>query len=155
MDEDTWKGLIMAGTLNDLLDVAIRDEINAQKFYTIMSEKAEDPKLKKFFISLAKEENGHELILKDMKYMEIFDGSVEIDDESLEKLEGAHIIDDADPIDNMTIERGLEIAMKRENKAVQVYRQMAETTDKVRGILSPLPALFITSVLTTYCTDNK
>jgi rubrerythrin len=28
----------------------------------------------------------------------------------------------------MTIERGFQIAMKRENNAVQVYRQMAETT---------------------------
>jgi rubrerythrin len=119
----------MASTLNDLLDVAIRDEINAQKFYMIMSEKSGDENLKKFFTSLAKEEKGHEMILKDMKDMETFDGSVEIDDESLEKLEGAHIIDDAGPIDDMTIERGLEIAMKRENKAVEVYKQMAETTD--------------------------
>ena len=118
----------MVNTLNDLLDVAIRDEINAQKFYMIMSEKTEDQKLKKFFISLAKEENGHELILKDMKDMEIFDGSVEIDEESLEMLEGAHIINDEEPIDDMTIERGFQIAMKREDNAVQVYRQMAETT---------------------------
>jgi rubrerythrin len=122
------KGLIMAKTLNDLLDVSIRDEINAQKFYRIMSEKAGNSKLKEIFISLANEENGHELILKDMKEMEIFDDSVEVDEESLEKIEGAHIIDDAEPIDDMTIERALQIALKRENKAIQVYRQMAEST---------------------------
>jgi len=118
----------MAKTLNDLLDVAIRDEINAQKFYRIMSEKAGNPKLKDFFISLANEENGHEMILKDIKDMEIFDGSVEVDEESLEKIEGAHIIDDAEPIDDMSIERAMQIAMKRETKAIQVYRQMAEST---------------------------
>jgi rubrerythrin len=118
----------MARTLNDLLDVAILDEINAQKFYMVMSEKTEDQKLKQFFISLAKEENGHERILKDMKNMEIFDGSAEIDEESLEKLEGAHIIDDAEPIDDMTIEQGFKIAIKRETKAVEVYQQLAETT---------------------------
>jgi rubrerythrin len=110
------------------LDVAIRDEMNAQKFYRIMSEKAGNPKLKEIFISLAKEENGHELILKDMKEMEIFDGSVEVDEESLEKIEGAHIVEDEGPIEDMTIERALQIAMKRENKAIQVYRQMAEST---------------------------
>ena len=82
----------MANTLNDLLDVAIRDEINAQKFYRILGEKTGNPKLKEIFFSMATEENGHELILKDMKTMEMFDGSVEIDDESLEKLEGAHMI---------------------------------------------------------------
>jgi rubrerythrin len=119
----------MTSTLNDLLDVVIRDEINAQKFYMILSEKSEDQKLKKFFISLANEEKGHELILHDMKSMEIFDGSVEIDEESLEEVEGAHIIDDAELIDDMTIEDGFQIAMKREIKAVQVYRQMAETTE--------------------------
>jgi rubrerythrin len=63
-----------------------------------------------------------------MKEMEIFDDSVEVDEESLEKIEGAHIIDDAEPIDDMTIERALQIALKRENKAIQVYRQMAEST---------------------------
>ena len=41
--------------------------------------------LKKFLISLADEENGHELIHKDMKHMEIFDGSVEVDEESCRK----------------------------------------------------------------------
>jgi len=120
--------MIMAKTLNDLLDVVIRDEINAQKFYRIMSEKTGDPKLKAFFISLANEENGHELILKDLKDMEAFDGSVKVDEESLEKIEGAHVIDDAESIDDMTIERAMQIAMKREKKAVQVYRQMAEST---------------------------
>jgi rubrerythrin len=118
----------MASTLNDLMDVAIRDEINAQKFYMVMSEKAEDQELKMFFISLVKEEKGHELILKDMKSMDMFDGSAEIDDESLHQLEGAHVIENAGLIDDMTLERGFEIAMKREDKAVQVYRQMAETT---------------------------
>jgi rubrerythrin len=118
----------MAKTLNDLLDVAIRDEINAQKFYKIMGEKTGDPKLKEIFYSLSTEENGHELILRDIKDMEIFDGSVEISEDSLEKLEGAHIIDDEESIDNMTIERALRIAMKREKKAIRIYRQMAEST---------------------------
>ena len=120
--------MIMSKTLNDLLDVVIRDEINAQKFYRIMSEKTENPKLKAFFISLVNEENGHEAILRDLKDMEVFDGSVEVDEESLEKLEGAHIIDDAESIDDMTIERAMQIAMKREDKAIQVYRQIAEST---------------------------
>jgi len=118
----------MASTLNDLLDVAIRDEMNAQKFYTILGEKTEDPKLKEIFFSLATEENGHEMILRDIKDMEIFEGSVEVDEESLEKLEGAHIIDDEESVDQMTIDRALKIALKRESKAIRVYREIAEST---------------------------
>ena len=57
----------MSKTLNDLLDVAINDEINAQKFYQILSAKTKNPKLKEFFDSLANEETGHERILKGVK----------------------------------------------------------------------------------------
>ena len=109
----------MSKTLNDILDMAIFEEINAQKFYRIMSEKVRNKHLKKFFASLANEEYGHEWILRDMKEMKLFDGSVEVDEESLERIEGAHIIDDAGPIEGMTIIRAMQIAMKREKKAVE------------------------------------
>jgi len=120
----------MSITLNDLLDVAINDEINAQKFYHIMSEKTNIPKMKEFFDSLENEERGHERILKGVKEMELYDGALEVDEESLRQIEGAHIIDDSDSIEDMTIERAMEIAMKRENKASQVYGQMAESTSQ-------------------------
>jgi rubrerythrin len=119
--------MIMTKTLNDVLDVAIVEEINAQKFYRIMSEKVENKHLKTFFISLANEEYSHEWILKDIKEMELFDGSVEVDEESLKKIEGAHIIDDAGSIEDMTLIRAMQIAMKREKKAVEVYGKMAES----------------------------
>jgi len=117
----------MAKSLNDVLDKAIFEEMNAQKFYKIMSEKAENKHLEKFFISLANEEYRHEWILKDMKEMELFDGSVEVDEESLEMIEGAHIIDDAGSIEGMTLMRAMQIAMKREKKALEIYGKMAES----------------------------
>jgi rubrerythrin len=117
----------MAKTLNDILDVAIFEEINAQKFYRIISEKVKNIHLQKFFLSLANEEYGHEWILRDMKDMKLFDGSVEIDEKSFERIEGAHIIDDAGPIEGMTIVRAMQIAMKREKKATEVYGHMAES----------------------------
>lgn len=120
----------MSKTLNDLLDIAINDEINAQKFYHIMGEKTNNPKLKVFFDSLANEERGHERILKGVKEMELYDGALEVDEESIRKIEGAHVIDDSESIEDITIERAMEIAMKRENKAAQVYGQMAENTSQ-------------------------
>ena len=43
------KDLTMAKTLNDLLDAAIQDEIDAQKFYLGALEKTNNPKLNEFF----------------------------------------------------------------------------------------------------------
>jgi rubrerythrin len=43
---------------------AIEDEMKAQKHYQMLSEKAEDPKLKKFFEQLKIDEENHEKILR-------------------------------------------------------------------------------------------
>ena len=70
----------MAKTLNDLLDAAIRDEIAAQKFYLGALEKTNNPRLKELFKSVAKEEKGHERILKGVKEMGIYDGRLPLDE---------------------------------------------------------------------------
>jgi len=118
----------MAKTLNDLLDTAIQDEIAAQKFYLEMREKTNNAKLKDFLNTLANEERGHERLLKGVKEMELYDGSLPVDDNSLKQIEGAHQIPDEVPMKDMTIERAMEIAMMKENKASQVYAQLAETS---------------------------
>jgi rubrerythrin len=122
------EGDLMAKTLNSLLDVVIQDEINAQKFYKILSDKTHNPRLKDFFNTLAAEEEGHERILKGVKEMALFDGSLEVDEEAMEKIEGAHVIKDTDAIEDLTMERAMEIAMKRENKAARVYGEMAASS---------------------------
>lgn len=43
---------------------AIHDEMRAQKHYQKLAEKAEDPKVKKFFEQLRMEEENHEKILR-------------------------------------------------------------------------------------------
>jgi rubrerythrin len=120
----------MSRTLNDLLDVAILDEINAQKFYMVMREKTNNPKLKDFFSSLAHEKEPHERILKGVKEMGLFDGTIEVDDETIKKIEGAHIIKDQIPVEEMTMEVAMEIAMKREDKASKVYGQIADSSPR-------------------------
>ena len=118
----------MTRTLNDLLDVAIQDEINAQKFYQVLGNKTNNPKLKDFFKSLAIEEEGHERILKGVKEMQLYDGSAPVDEEEIKKIEGAHVIKMEASIEDLTIDKAMEIALKREHKAAQVYGQMAEST---------------------------
>jgi len=120
----------MARTLSDLLDVAIQDEINAQKFYHVLGNKTKNPKLKDFFNSLAIEEEGHERILKGVKQMELYDGSLPVDEESLERIEGAHTVKINASIEDLTIEEAMDIALKREHKAAQVYGQLASSTPR-------------------------
>ena len=130
----------MAKTLNDLLDAAIRDEIAAQKFYLGAQEKTNNPRLKEFFKSLAKEEKGHERILMGVKEMGIYDGMLPVDEESVRKIEGAHVLPDEEPIEEMSIERAMEVAMKKENKASQVYAHMEQTStrDELKKLFSSL-----------------
>lgn len=43
---------------------AIKDEVHAQKHYKMLAEKAEDPKVKKFFEQLRLDEENHEKSLR-------------------------------------------------------------------------------------------
>lgn len=53
----------MQEILDGILE-AIQDEIKAQKHYKMLSEKAEDPKVKKFFEQLKIDEEEHEKSLR-------------------------------------------------------------------------------------------
>jgi rubrerythrin len=117
----------MSTTLNGMIDVAIRDELDAQAYYLAAAEKTPNAKLKNFFQALAKDEQGHERILRGVKEMALYDGSIEVDETELHKIEGAHIIEDEPTLDDINIEEAMEFAMKKEDKASKVYGQMADT----------------------------
>lgn len=53
----------MQEILDGILE-AIEDEIQAQKHYQMLSEKADDPKVKKFFEQLRVDEENHEKSLR-------------------------------------------------------------------------------------------
>lgn len=53
----------MQQILDGILE-AIEDEIKAQKHYQMLAERAEDPKVKKFFEQLKADEENHERILR-------------------------------------------------------------------------------------------
>jgi len=130
----------MATILNDLLDAAIRDEIAAQKFYLGALEKTKNAKLKEFFKSLAKEERGHERILMGVKEMGLYDGTLPVDEDSVRKIEGAHVIPDEEPLEEMSLARAMEVAMKKEYKASQVYAQIEQISiqEELKKLFSSL-----------------
>lgn len=53
----------MQQILDGILE-AIKDEMQAQKHYQMLAEKAEDPKVKKFFEQLKMDEENHEHVLR-------------------------------------------------------------------------------------------
>jgi rubrerythrin len=130
----------MAKTLNDLLDTAIQDEIGAQKFYLGAMDKTKNARLKEFFKSLAAEENGHEKILTGVKEMGIYDGDLPVAEEMVRKIEGAHVIPDEEPLEEMSLERAMEVAMKKETKASQIYAEMEKTNtqEELKKLFSSL-----------------
>lgn len=132
----------MAKTLNDLLDTAIRDEIEAQKFYLGAIEKTKNARLKDFFKSLVEEEKGHERILSGVKEMGLYNGSLTVDEEIVKQIEGAHIIPDEEPIEDMSLERAMEVAIKKETKASKIYSEMGKsnTQEELRKLFSSISA---------------
>lgn len=53
----------MQQILDGILE-AIEDEIKAQKHYQMLADKAEDPKVRKFFEQLRMDEENHEQVLR-------------------------------------------------------------------------------------------
>lgn len=129
-------------TLNDLLEIAIRHEISSQNFYRESYEKTSDPKVRHFLKTLIEEEEGHERMLKNIKEMEIYDGSLAIDPAVMSKADSSHDVDIPDLSGEPTMEEIYEIALKRETKAYNIFKQMAETVrnDELKELFSNLAA---------------
>ena len=130
----------MQKTLNDLLDIAINAEISAQKFYSEASKIVNDQSGKLFLNGLVEEERGHQSMLKSIKEMELFDGNLDVDDDSLfEAGKKIHDTDDAFSKEN-NIEQIMLIALKREFKAKTRYEKMSAITNnaELKTIFSKL-----------------
>lgn len=113
----------MSRTINDLLDVAIQHEVLSQNMYRAAEARVTDPEAKRFLRTLVEEEEGHERTLKEIKDMEIYDGSVALQDASIldagESSHGGEIAADA------TIEQILDLALAREHRARTLFQSLA------------------------------
>jgi len=112
--------------IEDILNLAITQEVKAGAFYTQVGEIAEDPKVKHFFKSLAEEEVIHEQILTSIKEQKLFDNSLSIESFSeLKKICESHDLESFEYKSDMTIAMALEVALTREYKAFQLFNQLA------------------------------
>lgn len=125
--------------VDDILDFAIDNEIEAYKFYTDLATKADNPDMKKVFSDFAVEEQGHRKLLEDVKKGK----KVTIGGEPVRhSLGGGGKVADlkiADytvavkPTPNMNYKDALILAMKKEKASFALYTDLAEITQDAEG----------------------
>ena len=123
--------------INELIDYAIKLEHAAYDFYKEASEKVSNPGVKELFLDLAKDENGHanllEMYRNNNAIGELFNQKV-VDYKITETQEEQELLINMKPAD------AIVIAMKREQKAAEMYQSMAKiaTTQKIKDALERL-----------------
>lgn len=116
-------------TVDELLDIAIQHEVSSQNLYAGMLEKTNNVEMQNFLKSLVEEEKGHEDLLTTMKEMEIYDGSIVVEDTSLIKgVEQSHTTAKEPEAPPESIEQILELALTRETKAQNLFLTLAKSS---------------------------
>jgi rubrerythrin len=115
-------------TINAILDFAISNEINAQKFYLKLVEKSRSKHMKKVFKEFAAEEVQHRLTLERVRNGEkVLEFSDEI--ENLKIAE--HLAEvDLDKEGDLDLQQALVLAMKAEKEAYNLYIKLAELAEE-------------------------
>ncbi|MDZ7665735.1 MAG: ferritin family protein [Desulfotignum sp.] len=115
------------GSIDEILTFAIGRENEAVAFYQSQAAKATKPSLKEIFDNFAKEEQKHAALLSD-----IAGNKEKIDSYEFKKITDLKISDymvEKDYKEGMPMPEILKVAMKREEKAVKLYQDLADQTD--------------------------
>ena len=113
------------------LDIAIKKEQESNAFYKKASETVTNIGVREFFRELMEEEIKHEKILTDYRDRLLSEKKVDPSDLSIRNLRDLGIsrtLLSLDMDDDTTIQDALIIAMKREEKAVELFHNLALTT---------------------------
>ena len=112
-------------SVDQILDFAIEAEIEANKFYTDLAQRAENDEMKKVFEDFAKEELGHKAKLQEMKENKWAITA----DEDTPDLRIADYVVDVEPGPDMTYIDALILAMKKEKAAYRLYLDLAAVAE--------------------------
>jgi len=116
------------GSVDEILDFAIKNEEEAYDFYMDLSSKMEFPAMKEVFLGFAKEEKGHKAKLLNIKEGKYMIGSRE----KVADLKIADYLVDVSPSEDLDYQKALIVAMKKEKAAFKMYMDLA---DRVEGDL--------------------
>jgi len=112
-------------SVDQILDFVIEAEIEANKFYTDLAQRAENDEMKKVFEDFAKEELGHKAKLQEMKENKWAITA----DEDTPDLKIADYVIDVEPTPNMNYTDALILAMKKEKAAYRLYLDLAAVAE--------------------------
>ena len=108
-------------SFDEILDFAIENEEEANKFYIDLAAKMENKHMQQVFEDFAREELGHKA-----KLMAIKEGR--LDKPKISKVLDLRIGDflvEMEPVPNMDYQQALVLAMKREKAAFKLYSALA------------------------------
>ena len=114
------------GSVDDILDFAIKNEVEAYEFYTDLANQTDKPSMRKVFEELAGEEAGHK-----EKLLAIKEGKLMMPaKQKIMNLKIADYLVDVEPDPSKLDYQGaLILAMKNEKAAFKLYTDLAEATD--------------------------
>lgn len=108
-----------------IIDFAVQAEIDARDFYRDASGRVKDPYLKNMFSDLAKEEEKHEKILRNiLSHDKIRAYFKEKRDYHVSETVGKPVVSD-----KMKPADAIQLAMKNEEEAMELYMWLAEGCD--------------------------
>lgn len=115
-------------TINDIIDFAIKSEIEAAEFYENAAENEGTKGIVTILKEYAEEERKHERMLKHLK-----DNKSKIETYPMEKVQDLRRSDylvDMKYRPGMSYVEIVRVAMKREEKAYKLYAEMAQAAEK-------------------------
>ena len=107
---------------DDILEQAIRGEIEAAQFYSDVAEKSDNAYLKELFQTFSEEEKKHRQILESFRD----DPSAAISFEKVPDFHVAETVDEPALSIDMTPADAIALAMKKEEAAMRNYTELAE-----------------------------
>ena len=112
-------------TIEDILDYAIEQEDEANSFYTHLAQDVQKAELREALKSFAADEFQHKLHLEGVR-----DGQVELTPEEVGSLNIAEHLKSVPLRANMNYKELLALAIKKEEKAEQLYLKLAQVTKR-------------------------
>ena len=124
------------GSVDQILDFAISEEVKAAEFYTGFAQCAKNPAMREAFEEFAKEEQGHKeklLIVKEGK-------SLAISEKETVDLKISDYVVDVVPNQDMDYMDALALAAKKEEVAFKLYTKLAAVAEdaKVKTLFQEL-----------------
>jgi rubrerythrin len=107
-----------------IISNAINSEIEAYEFYRNVSEKVQDPAMKRIFTELATEEKGHRAFLQTIVNRGV--AALKVDDSDDYKL--ADTLEMPALTMDMKPTEGIALAIRKELDAMQMYTQLSRVT---------------------------